>query len=138
MTSLKSLQQLSGNHYGFGGDLRFGETGPGAGLRGADKICATIAEMSMPGSSVKEWRAFLSVNADENGPPVNAIDRIGEGPIAGCVSRTATGRGNPLRVVGCVVCQSPGEPPDSESGGGDRDWGERGGQQETAAIAPTG
>ena len=80
VTSLKAMQDLSGSEDGFGGDLRFGETGPGAGLRGADKICATIAERSMPGSSVKQWRAFLSVTADEKGQPVNAIDRIGEGP----------------------------------------------------------
>ena len=80
VTSLKAMQALSGNQLGFGGDLRFGETGPGAGLRGADKICATIAEMSMPGSAAKQWRAFLSAAAGEDGAPVHAIDRIGEGP----------------------------------------------------------
>jgi hypothetical protein len=80
VTSLASLVQLSGNSQGFGGDLTFGETGAGAGLRGADKICATIAELSQPGSSAKEWRAFLSAADDGSGAPVNAIDRIGEGP----------------------------------------------------------
>ena len=80
VTSLASLQELSGSQDGFGGDLRFGETGAGAGLMGADKICETIAEKSMPGSSVKQWKAFLSVSSDENGNQVNAIDRIGEGP----------------------------------------------------------
>lgn len=80
VTSLKALQDLSGSPDGFGGDLRFGETGPGSGLRGADKICATIAEKSMPGAGAKPWRAFLSATADENGNPVHARDRIGEGP----------------------------------------------------------
>lgn len=80
VTSLKAMQKLSNNQLGFGGDLRFGETGPGAGLRGADKICNAVAEMSMPGSSAKQWRAFLSVSAGEDGKQVNAIDRIGEGP----------------------------------------------------------
>lgn len=80
VTSLKAMQELSDDPLGFGGDLRFGEVGPGAGLRGADKICAAIAESSMPGSSVKEWRAFLSVTADAEGKQVNAIDRIGDGP----------------------------------------------------------
>jgi hypothetical protein len=80
VTSLKAMQALSGSALGFGGDLRFGEQGPGAGLRGADKICAAVAEMSMPGSAAKQWRAFLSVAADADGKPVNAIDRIGEGP----------------------------------------------------------
>jgi hypothetical protein len=80
VTSLATLQQLSKNQNGFGGDLRFGETGAGAGLRGADKICSTIAEKSMSGASSKVWRAFLSATADEKGAQVNAIDRIGEGP----------------------------------------------------------
>jgi hypothetical protein len=80
VTSLKALQDLSKNPLGFGGDLRFGETGPGAGLRGADKICAAIAERSQPGAGQKTWRAFLSAKADENGNQVNAIDRVGNGP----------------------------------------------------------
>ncbi|MDI1436812.1 hypothetical protein [Polyangium sorediatum] len=80
VTSLRALQELSGNPEGFGGDLRFGETGAGAGLRGADKICATIAETSMPGAGQKPWRAFLSATAGEDGQQVNARDRIGEGP----------------------------------------------------------
>jgi hypothetical protein len=80
VTSLRALQELSGNPQGFGGDLRFGETGPGAGIRGADKLCATIAERSMPGASAKQWRAFLSATNDGNGNVVNAIQRIGPGP----------------------------------------------------------
>lgn len=80
VTSLKAIQKLSGSKDGFGGDLSYGETGPGAGLRGADKICAAIAEGSMPGAGKKVWRAFLSATADENGKQVNAIDRVGSGP----------------------------------------------------------
>lgn len=80
VTSQKALQELSKNDKGFGGDFRFGETGPGAGLRGADKICAAIAEKSLPHSSFKGWRAFLSVTADAHGKQVHAADRIGNGP----------------------------------------------------------
>jgi hypothetical protein len=80
VTSLKAMQELSGSAQGFGGDLRFGEVGQGAGLRGADKICTAIAEKSMPGSGAKQWHAFLSAVAGENGSQVDAIDRIGEGP----------------------------------------------------------
>ncbi|MFC1584592.1 carboxypeptidase-like regulatory domain-containing protein [Fibrobacterota bacterium] len=80
VTSLSAMRELSDSQDGFGGDLRYGETGAGSGLRGADKICETIAEMSMPGSSAKGWRAFLSISEDENGDQVDAIDRIGEGP----------------------------------------------------------
>jgi hypothetical protein len=74
VTSLSAMRQLSGSQNGFGGNLTFGETGDGAGLRGADKICTTIAEMSMPGSGAKGWHAFLSTDA------VDARDRIGDGP----------------------------------------------------------
>lgn len=88
VTSLRALQELSGSQEGFGGDLRFGEEGPGAGLRGADKICATIAEQSMPGAANKQWRAFLSATADENGDPVSAIDRVGDGPWYDRLGRT--------------------------------------------------
>jgi hypothetical protein len=80
VTSLRALVDLSGNSQGFGGDLRFGETGRGAGLRGADKICTAIAERSMPGSGRKVWRAFLSATNDGSGSRVNAIDRVGDGP----------------------------------------------------------
>lgn len=80
VTSLKALQDLSQNPSGFGGDLRFGETGPGAGLRGADKICAAIAERSLPGAGQRTWRAFLSAANDGTGVQVNAIDRVGPGP----------------------------------------------------------
>ena len=81
MTSLVALQALSGNDQGFGGDLSYGETGEGAGLRGADKLCTEIAERSMPGAGAKGWRAFLSaVAAGPGGTPVHAIERIGEGP----------------------------------------------------------
>jgi hypothetical protein len=78
--SLEAIIDLSGNPNGFGGDLRFGEEGPGAGLRGADKLCAAVAERSMEGSAAKQWRAFLSATADERGLQVDAIDRVGEGP----------------------------------------------------------
>jgi hypothetical protein len=80
VTSLAALQDLSGSDKGFGGDLRFGKTGQGAGLLGADSICQCIAEKSMAGSKTKIWRAFLSVTKGANGKQVNAIDRIGPGP----------------------------------------------------------
>lgn len=80
VTSLRALVELSGNSQGFGGDLRFGETGAGAGLRGADKICTAIAERSMPGSGAKVWHAFLSATNDGSGNVVHAINRIGNGP----------------------------------------------------------
>jgi hypothetical protein len=77
MTSYAAIQRLSGTPNGFGGDLRYGEAD---GLKGADKICAEIAETSLSGSSAKGWRAFLSVTQGPDGSPVHAIDRVGEGP----------------------------------------------------------
>ena len=79
LTSLKAMRELSGSQDGFGGDLTFGETGNGAGLKGADKICTAIAEKSMAGNG-KTWRAFLSVTHGEQGQPVDAASRVGEGP----------------------------------------------------------
>jgi len=81
VTSLSSIKAVSGNEQGFGGDLRFGEVGDGAGLRGADKICKAIAELGMRGAGTKQWRAFLSTTSGgPNAGPVHAKDRIGQGP----------------------------------------------------------
>jgi hypothetical protein len=77
VTSLDALRMLSGNQKGFGGDLRFGKPD---GLSGADEICHRIAEMGMAGAGQKTWRAFLSATAGPGGTPVNAIDRVGNGP----------------------------------------------------------
>jgi len=77
VTSLVAMRRLSGSQTGFGGDLRYGEA---TGLAGADKICSEIADTSMPGSSGKQWRAFLSVTKGPTGIAVNAADRIGKGP----------------------------------------------------------
>jgi hypothetical protein len=78
VTSLAAMRKLSGSQDGFGGDLRYGEA---TGLAGADKICREVAELSMPGSAVKGWKAFLSTTAGgPKGGPVHARDRIGEGP----------------------------------------------------------
>jgi hypothetical protein len=79
--SVGSVRTLSKNEQGFGGDLRYGETGDGAGLRGADKICAAAAELGMPGAGKKTWRAFLSTTTGgPAGGPVDASSRIGAGP----------------------------------------------------------
>lgn len=70
VTSFSAMQELSGSSDGFGGDL--------GGLEGADAICQTIAEGV--GAGDKTWRAFLSATSGADGAPVNAIDRIGDGP----------------------------------------------------------
>jgi hypothetical protein len=78
ITSLRGMIELSKSDQGFGGDLRFGKP---TGLEGADAICTTLAEQSMPGSGVKGWRAFLSAaKGGDNAGPVHAKDRVGMGP----------------------------------------------------------
>ena len=56
--------------------------GPGdgaklGGLEGADKHCQTLAAAA---GSTKTWRAYLSQQAVDGKPAVNARDRIGTGP----------------------------------------------------------
>ncbi|TAK49689.1 MAG: lectin [Xanthobacteraceae bacterium] len=57
--------------------------GPGkgadlGGLDGADRHCQTLATAA--GASGKTWRAYLSTQAADGKPAVNARDRIGKGP----------------------------------------------------------
>ena len=51
------------------------------GLAGADAHCAALAQASgMPPATGRTWRAYLSANAADGKPAVNARDRIGTGP----------------------------------------------------------
>jgi hypothetical protein len=48
------------------------------GLAGADNHCQTLAQAA--GAGAKTWRAYLSTQAANGQPAVNARDRIGKGP----------------------------------------------------------
>ena len=48
------------------------------GLAGADAQCQKLAAAA--GAGNRTWRAYLSVNAADGQPAVNARDRIGQGP----------------------------------------------------------
>jgi hypothetical protein len=48
------------------------------GLAGADRICQTRA--AAVGAGGRNWHAYLSTQAAEGQPAVNARDRIGQGP----------------------------------------------------------
>jgi hypothetical protein len=57
--------------------------GPGnganlGGLAGADQYCQTLAQAI--GAGAKTWHAYLSTQAADGQPAVNARDRIGKGP----------------------------------------------------------
>ena len=55
---------------GKGGDL--------GGIEGADNLCQTLATAG--GATAKTWHAYLSTQAADGKPAVNARDRIGKGP----------------------------------------------------------
>ena len=48
------------------------------GLAGADNHCQALAQAA--GAGAKTWRAYLSTQAADGRPAVNARDRIGKGP----------------------------------------------------------
>jgi hypothetical protein len=57
--------------------------GPGkgadlGGIAGADRHCQSLAQGA--GAGAKTWRAYLSTQAADGQPAVNAKDRIGKGP----------------------------------------------------------
>ena len=61
---------LTSTGIGNGGNL--------GGLAGADNYCQTLAQAA--GAGAKTWRAYLSTQAADGSPAVNARDRIGKGP----------------------------------------------------------
>jgi hypothetical protein len=62
---------LTSNGVGNGGNL--------GGLAGADNHCQTLAQAAGFGAP-KTWHAYLSTQAADGQPAVNARDRIGKGP----------------------------------------------------------
>ena len=62
---------LTSNGVGNGGNL--------GGLAGADNHCQTLAQAAGFGAP-KTWKAYLSTQAADGAPAVNAKDRIGKGP----------------------------------------------------------
>src|SRR5256714_12186151 len=61
---------VASNGPGKGADL--------GGLEGADRHCQTLAQAA--GAGGKTWRAYLSTQAADGQPAVNARDRVGNGP----------------------------------------------------------
>ncbi|TCU59190.1 collagenase NC10/endostatin [Bradyrhizobium sp. R2.2-H] len=61
---------VTSNGPGKGADL--------GGLEGADAQCQKLAQAA--GAGTKSWRAYLSTQAADGKPAVNAKDRIGKGP----------------------------------------------------------
>lgn len=60
-----------------------GNGGNLGGLAGADNHCQTLAQAAGaggPAGNAKVWRAYLSTQAADGKPAINARDRIGKGP----------------------------------------------------------
>jgi hypothetical protein len=55
-----------------------GNGGNLGGLAGADNQCQTLAQAA--GAGAKTWRAYLSTQAADGKPAINARNRIGKGP----------------------------------------------------------
>src|SRR6266567_3052624 len=58
--------------------IGIGNGGNLGGLAGADNHCQTLAQAA--GAGGKTWRAYLSTQAADGQPAVNARDRVGKGP----------------------------------------------------------
>ena len=66
-------------------DMTFFVTGAGpgkgadlGGIEGADQHCQTLAQRH--GAGAKTWHAYLSTQAADGKPAINARDRVGKGP----------------------------------------------------------
>ena len=71
-------QAQSANTTFFVTSVGIGNGGNLGGLAGADNYCQTLAQAA--GAGAKTWRAYLSTQAADGAPAVNARDRIGKGP----------------------------------------------------------
>src|SRR5204863_414482 len=65
-----AAHRIAGAAIGKGADL--------GGLEGADRYCQQLAQSAGAGS--RTWHAYLSTQAADGKPAVNARDRIGKGP----------------------------------------------------------
>src|SRR5215472_6906503 len=72
------LQAQQNNMSFFVTSVGSGKGGDLGGLQGADAHCQQLAQAA--GAGGKTWRAYLSTNQAAQGGPINARDRIGNGP----------------------------------------------------------
>ena len=76
--SVQPAQAQSANTSFFVTSTGIGNGANLGGLAGADNYCQTLAQAA--GAGQKTWRAYLSTQAADGQPAVNARDRIGRGP----------------------------------------------------------
>ena len=78
LVAAEPAQAQSANMTFFVTSTGIGNGGNLGGLAGADNHCQTLAQAA--GVGAKTWRAYLSTQAADGKPAVNARDRIGKGP----------------------------------------------------------
>jgi len=78
VVAAQPAQAQSANTTFFVTSVGIGNGGNLGGLAGADNHCQTLAQAA--GAGAKTWRAYLSTQAADGKPAVNARDRIGKGP----------------------------------------------------------
>ena len=72
-----AIAQQANNMTFFVTSVGLGKGADLGGLDGADRYCTSLAQAA--GSTGKTWRAYLSTQAADGKPAVNARDRIGKG-----------------------------------------------------------
>src|SRR5262245_20857276 len=101
---------LTSNGIGNGGNL--------GGLAGADNHCQTLAQAA--GAGAKTWRAYLSPQAADGQPAVNAKDRIGKGPWKDRKGQVVgKGGAEPARPKGFTKENTPRRKGESNNGRGE-------------------
>src|ERR1700674_3630051 len=78
VVAAETAQAQSANSSFFVTSVGIGNGANLGGLAGADNYCQTLAQGA--GAGGKTWRAYLSAQAADGKPAVNARDRIGKGP----------------------------------------------------------
>ena len=78
LLTAQPAQAQSANTSFFVTSAGIGNGGNLGGLAGADNHCQTLAQAA--GAGAKTWHAYLSTQAADGQPAVNARDRIGKGP----------------------------------------------------------
>jgi hypothetical protein len=78
LTATQPAQAQSANTTFFVTSNGIGNGANLGGLAGADNYCQTLAQAA--GAGAKTWHAYLSTQAADGKPAVNARDRIGKGP----------------------------------------------------------
>jgi hypothetical protein len=78
VVAVQPAQAQSANTTFFVTSVGIGNGANLGGLAGADNYCQTLAQAA--GAGAKTWRAYLSTQAADGKPAVDARDRIGKGP----------------------------------------------------------